>query len=727
MSVYKSGLLFWNIVFPLVVFSLIAAPVASFAESASGKVVCSSISDEGSCNSKTGCRWFTPPNNNGTGQCAYSGDEDIYKECREMSDRTERIGCTIRMINSIGDSNGVQISEKLTDASQSKSDFHKNLLGNGFAEIGQSLNSPSGMALIYGIMIAYTVFQIGFAIENRACTAMSVSVGIATVAALIAFLATLITNMQLNKDLAKAKQALAPPAPAATASASSGGSEGEGGGEEYVDLQEKTFTTLADVYKKLHTYELAKAIAFGVAAGLFAVAAGIAFIAEGAFFPCVPAAPVKGAHAIIMGVVSGAAGLGSGLLPAVAMGSEEKNIGFMIAGSIGAIAISVIYPLIAWKYTPLMAKGWTRGVVYTLFAGLLGMLTAAAAVSANLAKLKHELVKDIHATMMEGCTEKENSIMPLRSNGDQREYARLLKCFCYDKQADYKELRNDRMNNSLCLSFDQAAHNLLGIRKGGVYVDTVIGPLGSKGCVTLDKKYDPNCDCKRVRNSSGENYCMKTNVTTKSVAVAGSSVAGLAAIGNSGNSILNGTLPVNMAALGQTRAQMADASKFARRSADEGPKKDGKSFADVAKLANATLADLQKALPKNAITGLQAASGAGALKGFDDQLTQLTTDKTGYAMDGKKTSKDSLGNSALNFQGGGGKAGVKATDNSDPLAGLVGGGSDSGGDQNGRGGTLRVDGREGGYKLKSISSDKGGSLWEMISNRYKKSAYQRLF
>ncbi|MEE3079592.1 MAG: hypothetical protein VX341_09680 [Bdellovibrionota bacterium] len=291
---------------------------------------------------------------------------------------------------------------------------------------------------------------------------------------------------------------------------------------------------------------------------------------------------------------------------------------------------------------------------------------------------------------------------------DGREDMSNPSCFCYLSDG---EKNPNRTNSQIC----QAEWN----KYQNLYVETKDDPSNfniedTSGCMYVDGKFDQQCNCKKVKNSKGQNACMKVQLPKQSVSALGG-INTSPAIGDI-NKTLEGYSDVGVLNPG-----------IEKLSAVANSKRD--------KILNAVTKKLGKKGPKNPrdlankITKAVVKSHGGKLPNIlktNSALAGNATRGKGLSPNVQKALANLNASAGLSAASGGSrKKGLNAVkDKNDWL--------DFGDEASAAGGQILefADNSHMNKKYKyddSIIEDKGASIWKVISNRYNTSGLRRLF
>lgn len=236
-----------------------------------------------------------------------------------------------------------------------------------------------------------------------------------------------------------------------------------------------------------------------------------------------------------------------------------------------------------------------------------------------------------------------------------------------------------------------------------------------KGCVMLNGKFDPDCNCKRMKNSSGQNACMKITVPGKSLTSLGSLDTSPAM--SSINDILAGNSGGNIDTSVNGQMAIADKARDAlQRKINKDLKKNfginsQKVFDNFMKDANKGAKSSGKRIAIFGDTKNKLSSRRPAMPGVQNAISKvggksskaLSLFKGGKNLKGKKVVKTKKKTNWDFDQGSSGASSV----------------ANFGSDEEFMKKKYKYD--------NDITKDKSQSIWKVISRRYTTSGLRRLF
>ncbi|EQC48021.1 hypothetical protein [Bacteriovorax sp. Seq25_V] len=286
---------------------------------------------------------------------------------------------------------------------------------------------------------------------------------------------------------------------------------------------------------------------------------------------------------------------------------------------------------------------------------------------------------------------------------DGREDLSKPYCYCYtDKGAK----NPNRTNSQTCQNLWKTPDSLWAESEDALRGS---GLAAAKGCVYVDGKFDPGCQCKRMKNKSGENACMKINMPSGAFSGLGPMNIGAAVSGveslNQGNSS-SGAVESDLDA----QAAIAKKAKSALLSkiSPMVKKQTGKS---VDEISNDILSKAKSAASESG--NRVALYNPPSLRMAE---IRPNTEALQSATASVKTIQPKLSSSKRR---GSTKAKAKTNWNFDSSNNTSSVLSFSDVAQEGQ---VKYD-----YKNSDINTDKSASIWNVISKRYNQSGLRRLF
>jgi hypothetical protein len=283
-------------------------------------------------------------------------------------------------------------------------------------------------------------------------------------------------------------------------------------------------------------------------------------------------------------------------------------------------------------------------------------------------------------------------------------------CYCYEKNGD-KNM--DRTNSDQCQAlWAQNGQNLMVSASG--YGGKPEPKL--KVCMLLNGQVDRKCQCRRMINkSTGENACLKVPMGSNNLGSLGTAL-GIPGISSAVGNLANGSTSIGSLGGGTLNNQLARSRATLRQTI--GKVNEERSQANL-KPINLNSDRISAAILKR-ITPKQIASAASSSLG---SLSSSGRPSSGKLAASITAAEKSSGISTKALLGGG--SGLRKSGSSkrkgDQFAFLNSGGG---------GGGKVVGGMEKkkyNYKDNDIVTNKGASIWKVISSRYSKSGIRRLF
>jgi hypothetical protein len=370
--------------------------------------------------------------------------------------------------------------------------------------------------------------------------------------------------------------------------------------------------------------------------------------------------------------------------------SKTRLIGLVIGGAAGMASL----------FAPVQEFFATSAGIFTasIVSGLL------AATLAGAAKQQKEKALSNADKIEEVKKRFEASISNLCPNG--RTDLKEPKCFCY-LEGGKKNLTH--LNSATCVALF-AKNDASEFRAAGDF--SVSDPNEPKlGCVTRVGEFDPNCGCKKVQDTKGQNLCRKS---------------GLASInlGNVGNAINAGQTLSTADKLFSNQLQPAqlNAANLNQNAINTKKVTDAIVAKGAEKNINFPSKDKLNLFANNLVKNIGSAKNLEAAKN-SSVLASLQSSSPPKGLDPAKL-KEAIAKSGVEYEGGGGKK-AAAKENNDFNFGY---GADTA--QAGAGGGGKVEEymeKEYDYKNNDIVKRDDVAIWDVISNRYIQSGMKRLF
>lgn len=167
------------------------------------------------------------------------------------------------------------------------------------------------------------------------------------------------------------------------------------------------------------------------------------------------------------------------------------------------------------------------------------------------------------------------------------------RCYCYN--ADGSKNRNRTRSETCQALWAQDDKNLF--VAGSNYGANAA--ISTKGCMTVNGKYDQQCACKKLKNNKGENACMKVPATASTISGVQSALS-TASLAKNINGITNGDFSaadLNAATLEKLAAKAKKAKNQIELKVNDKLKRQNKST--FPKLSNSFVDKVLKATPKS--------------------------------------------------------------------------------------------------------------------------------
>ncbi|MBF0361303.1 MAG: hypothetical protein HQK49_09840 [Oligoflexia bacterium] len=705
---------------PIAFFVLINPYIIDLANASN---VCPTKTVKSECLGTPGCKWLSGTESSGNFCQGMWSSKALNDACAGESDKKAKIKCLLDKINK---------EEAVLGRSQLEGfDYFNSILGGSFSSfakdaIGADIEGGlmiGAFTLIHLITLTFVIVSLivvfNVKMYNSQCASfpsLLVFAG-ATAVAIAGEITTQIIYATKLKEI-KSSYAIDGENP-------SGGQDKKTG-----DIQKDAFNFMIDAFQLKQNIETGRAIIYFLSAAISAVA----IIVWGVFKE--------------WGDVAGYTCL-SDVLKKSSTGTTDSDDKKKIEASCTSVfSVSLLIPFItnfvggagAALCTTIgsFVKTWLtlnilsnvgRPIIYALVSGFYLIMGAFATVSAIASKDKRAVVmtmlESFDNTALDSCT------------ADDRNDKTKTKCYCWELSGGQEVRRTDRLNSAVCKATWTRNDPKAVLKDKQVYgIQTNPDAATSVGCVGIDGKLDLECNCKKMKNTSGQNGCMKGTFIPSSLG--GASGVSLADMNKSATSILGGNLPSSssLASAQSMRANAIALAKLAKDNIDDLNKnrlKNGMPAIDLASDGKKALADLKKVftpeLKKQMEDAVKAKTSVDAGAGILNNFVGSGEEKSKKSGDDKDANNSKEKNqSKISFKAAnGGKEGGGPEHKKDELTFGMGGndgrGSDGGSVQN----VPNDNKKDLVYKVKSISKDTGGSIWDMISSRYKKSAYQRLF
>ncbi|MBF0206950.1 MAG: hypothetical protein HQK53_08655 [Oligoflexia bacterium] len=675
--------------------------------------------------------------------CKYNDDKSCSPRCDTpdpKNPKQTKLQCLMGIINVIAKEKkdlNLLVTDNTGGLTSSAGDYTEG--SSVLAGFENLMNSQMGMVLLYGIFLGYSIGMLIYSLFNPQCFLNSPSIWIGTLAAVISLITFVVTSKQFTELANNKKEEI---------NQKSQKSSGV--------LQAEIFETLTEIYNELNRIETTKAVVFAISSALFLVAFGAVFLDT----PCPPGNIVsKGdifttlKKLIPLILLQLASVAGSGALIKNYVTDVDNSTSWVLTTAVpaGGFILMIIDNVInQFNATSLMIV--LRGLMMLSLAIVHILLACAAGAAAVDAKVKAELltaIKDVVAgnkkcTHYKGDTHDSTGADDKNVEVDETEefpdkdhpnFESWKRCFCYGSSGE--NTTNLHPNVSICVQLEASTNS--GPRKVAAarssYTRVIAEAPRLMGCAAVNGNvvsYDR--ECKSTKRLKISNTKLLAQLTGKASALMNTGM-------NMVNGLFDGSLRGNASTVSQSRNLMFDASRYAKKTLDDVNaklKKEGKPPLNLKKFAGEMIAQVDKGLSaedKDKIAKQFAGNTGGGASGADSQFASLTkgfggtnagtadgTDSAGIDKDKKKSTAPNI-----SFQSAGGKKDDTGHKDKDPMSSFFGG--QGGSDVRGAGSIENIPGgnTQPIYKSKSISGDKGKAIWDIISDRYKNSAYQKLF
>lgn len=333
----------------------------------------------------------------------------------------------------------------------------------------------------------------------------------------------------------------------------------------------------------------------------------------------------------------------------------------------------------------LIASGLAAGVNYTLANGMGEKAEEAGENVSTIQKLREKYLASITTYCPDG---RDSLTKPY--------------CYCY---TDEGKKNPNRTKSNTCQNLWKDSKSLF------ADVDDAIrgsGLRNAKGCVYADGKFDAACECKRLKNSSGDNACLKVSLSSSSL----SGVPGVSAttLSSSLNKLTGSADASGSDITDSSSAQAATAMKdFKNLVKKVTPALEKESKLKLDQLEKNLTAEAQKAVGNSRVAIYHPAAAAFAGSRPDssaiDALTQeIAKSNPAFASStGNYSKKKETKKNLWNF------------DNSESSSGVL------------NFSDIKTADKKYNYGSSDITTDKSASIWNVISKRYNQSGLRRLF
>ena len=468
------------------------------------------------------------------------------------------------------------------------------------------------------------------------------------------------------------------------------------------DKQVQAFDYLYKDMKLKYEIEIAKAVGFGVSSGLFiatAAKAGHEAYAQWGEASCVPVKKDGGGGGI-MGFIKKA-------------GSSAPGMASVLPGAGGASTTAAATTAASNASDEPVEKNVYSKLTHPLGRMILSLamipvslyMMSVSAAAADITKKRMEKVKStkkhFEATLngFANCEDRDDISNPL--------------CYCYIEDGSKNQ---NRLNSETCKKYWASINNVGREAPEATNYSITEGIGDAIGCVQRNGVYDKQCKCRKTLRSDGQNNCLKTDQTTLGINFGAGSIGNklLDKIGKlsqgdfSGTDINPNDIKSFAAAAGSKQLKLN--KQLGNKLRKEGIKQRGTSTADQL----AYLRGLKSNLSPNNLKIAKNLNKLGNKKSLSKDLLKnlkvaknLSNVKSGSALkyaSAKVTSKKKK-KDTFNFNMGGPKN----------VGGTV---------LNLKGGPAKR------YKMRDNDLHKSGggpNLWNLLRDRYQKSALEKLF
>ncbi|MBI2520874.1 MAG: hypothetical protein HYV97_10670 [Bdellovibrio sp.] len=378
-------------------------------------------------------------------------------------------------------------------------------------------------------------------------------------------------------------------------------------------------------------------------------------------------------------------------------GVEDKSLFISLVTGVGAAAVMAFSP----KFRTWMSSSPGVAIMSGVSMGLNIALAAIAAAEEENAKKNAEIAQKIRDQFI-------SSIAAYCPNG--RENLSEPNCYCY---MDDGKKNPNRTNSDTCKALWQKNdHNLFKDIKS-VAIGT--GNENPIGCLTINRQFDADCKCKKfIDSKSGKNACYNVPMGATSLGSMGAGL-GLGSTISDLNSLANGNFnkgTVNQNELNQRAARTRNVGNQLLKKLNDDRAKNKLPLVDLSPKGVANF--INNNAPKEIL------DGTAKSKLSPDTLSNQERPVSDAL-------KDAIAKTGLNnkyeFVGGGGGKKV-AEEKKGFNFELDNGGSNASGDARVMDGFMD---KKFNFKDNDIVKNGDASIWQVISNRYTKSALPRLF
>ncbi len=279
------------------------------------------------------------------------------------------------------------------------------------------------------------------------------------------------------------------------------------------------------------------------------------------------------------------------------------------------------------------------------------------------------------------------------------------RCFCYNNDGGRNKKRS---NSETCQAEWAKARQNFFVKAQNYQTSKTKNP---KGCLTLDRKFDQKCKCRKFKNANGQNACFKT------APIANISIPGLASItndlGKTINSLTNGSLSparVNTQKLLKNSKSLSNLRRNLLKSTNKIRSRNGQKPIQLLGPRQALRLAKKIATPKARLAASKRSLGA----------TSLAEQSKNPAL--QKAIKEASKITGLSFSGG---RGIKRTKTKKRNGFQLDFGNTA--SSRGHGKVQNFMKKNYHFKNNDIVNKNDVSIFQVISNRYNVSGLKRLF
>lgn len=458
----------------------------------------------------------------------------------------------------------------------------------------------------------------------------------------------------------------------------------------FMDIQKNAFDILAEEQGIRSEVEIAKTVVYSIAAASFAGAAALAFKEAWSNQVCVPKVPKADQKS---------------------ENSATEAAPKELASKFTNVANKIKTKFSEDKVFQSMVHPVPRGILSTTIASMATTL----AIYSGLASKKS---KERKAEILR-IKEKYLSLQPGYDCPSRTDQSRP-KCYCND---EFGKKDPEKENSAICKAFwtQSTIAPALEEKADLAALNSLSGP---KGCLTLKNEFDPTCKCRKYKDQKGDNSCYKSVLAGPTMNL--NNAQWLKNLDATSTSVLSGSSPLNSLNAGENLRMAARIQKIANKNLEDFNSKQPPEAAPFLSVNEASITkafeEMKKDLSPEMAKDLQeiGVSAPGNSGGIQ------TSELSGKAQEAMAAiqSKLGLGDSLFYSSGGGsGKRKSPAKNNEFSLGSF---GQDS--ERTAQSHVENVPHNKNfKYGDHDIHKKPSQSLWKIISNRYQKSAYEKLF